>query len=256
MANYNSSHTGQQIDSSTTAALNPDTTPTQSSGQLVTSGGVFSWVKTIETALTALIGGKQNQLTFDTSPTDGSTNPVQSKGIKAAIDAVRASLSSAVTTINSALSGKAPINSPSFTGTPRVPTQSQSDNGSAAANTAFVQTAKAGINANIADQFDATKTYGEDDFVFKDDLLYKFLSEAEHLVYRTIDTDIYRDADGKIYRAAPVILWDGADVVQTVLANEVTKLFHRVPPAPMADGTYSLKVTVSGGVPSYSWISD
>lgn len=254
MANYDSTHTGQQIDTSTTAALNPDTTPTQSSGQLVTSGGVFAWVKAIEGALTALIGGKQNQLTFDTSPTDGSTNPVQSKGIKAAIDAVRASLSSAVAAINTALSGTAPINSPNFVGTPRVPTQPQSDNGSAAANTAFVQTAKAGINANIAEKFDPTKTYGADNFAIKDDLLYKFLSEADHLVYRTIDSDIYRDADGKIYRAAPVILWDGTDAVQTVLANEVTRLFHRVPPAPTADGTYSLKVTVADGKPSYNWI--
>ena len=38
------------------------------------------------TELTALLAAKQNQLTFDTTPTTGSTNPVTSGGIKSAID--------------------------------------------------------------------------------------------------------------------------------------------------------------------------
>lgn len=40
MANYNSTHTGAQIDSAVNKALNPDTAPTTNSSQLVTSGGV------------------------------------------------------------------------------------------------------------------------------------------------------------------------------------------------------------------------
>lgn len=43
----------------------------------------------------AKIGGKQNTLTFDTTPTTGSNNPVSSSGIKEAID-----LSAAVATIS------------------------------------------------------------------------------------------------------------------------------------------------------------
>jgi hypothetical protein len=42
------------------------------------------------TELTALLAAKQNQLTFDTTPTTGSTNPVTSGGIKSAIDAEKA----------------------------------------------------------------------------------------------------------------------------------------------------------------------
>lgn len=57
------------------ALLNPDTTPTADSDNLVTSGGV-------KTALDA----KQDALTFDTTPTANSTNPVTSGGVKAAID--------------------------------------------------------------------------------------------------------------------------------------------------------------------------
>jgi len=40
MANYNSLHTGQQIDAAITKVENPDSTPTASSSALVTSGGV------------------------------------------------------------------------------------------------------------------------------------------------------------------------------------------------------------------------
>ena len=40
MANYNSTHTGQEIDQAAGKALNPDTTPTVSSAALITSGGV------------------------------------------------------------------------------------------------------------------------------------------------------------------------------------------------------------------------
>ena len=52
-----------------------DSTPTESSQNLVTSGGV-------KTAL----DGKQNTLTFDQTPTANSTNPVTSGGVKTALD--------------------------------------------------------------------------------------------------------------------------------------------------------------------------
>lgn len=59
-------------------ALTFDTTPTASSTNPVTSGGV-------KTAL----DGKQDALTFDTTPTANSTNPVTSGGVAAAIKDAR-----------------------------------------------------------------------------------------------------------------------------------------------------------------------
>jgi hypothetical protein len=63
------------IDNFKRALRNPDTTPTASSDNLITSGGVA-----------AALAGKQDALTFDTTPTANSTNPVTSGGVKAAID--------------------------------------------------------------------------------------------------------------------------------------------------------------------------
>lgn len=42
MANYNSAYTGAQIDSAVGKALNPQTTPTSGSNELISSGGVKS----------------------------------------------------------------------------------------------------------------------------------------------------------------------------------------------------------------------
>ena len=57
------------------AFSNPDSVPTESSDNLVTSGGVA-----------VALEGKQDTLTFDATPTAESTNPVTSGGVKAAID--------------------------------------------------------------------------------------------------------------------------------------------------------------------------
>ena len=57
------------------ALADPDSTPTDDSTKLVTSGGVK-----------AALDGKQNTLTFDSTPTANSTNPVTSGGVKAALD--------------------------------------------------------------------------------------------------------------------------------------------------------------------------
>lgn len=68
------------------ALADPDSVPTASSDNLVTSGGV-------KTAL----DGKQNTLTFDTTPTTGSTNPVTSGGVKTALDVKAAKTNTNVT---------------------------------------------------------------------------------------------------------------------------------------------------------------
>ena len=56
MANYPSSYTGQQVDGAVGKVLNPDSTPTQNSANLITSGAVYSALGDINTALAAIIG--------------------------------------------------------------------------------------------------------------------------------------------------------------------------------------------------------
>ena len=59
------------------------------------------------TELTALLAAKQNQLTFDTTPTTGSTNPVTSGGIKSAIDAEKTRAEAAEGALDSEKADKA-----------------------------------------------------------------------------------------------------------------------------------------------------
>ena len=44
-------------------------------------------------ALEKIVAGKQDKLTFDSTPTAGSSNPVTSEGIKTAIDNIDVSIS-------------------------------------------------------------------------------------------------------------------------------------------------------------------
>lgn len=63
-------------------------------------------VKEIITTMKKAIDSLQDQLTFDTTPTAGSSNPVTSAGIKAAIDAKTVDLSNyyTKTQVDSAIS--------------------------------------------------------------------------------------------------------------------------------------------------------
>lgn len=60
MANYTSIYTGAQVDTAVGKANNPDTTPTNNSVNLITSGGVYSYVNSIvgdiNTALATILG--------------------------------------------------------------------------------------------------------------------------------------------------------------------------------------------------------
>lgn len=263
MANYNSTHTGAQIDAAVTKALNVDNAPTAGSSNFVTSGGVKS-----------ALDAKQNALTFDSTPTAGSSNPVTSDGIKAKFDQVQSLLTfDEVPTagsnnpvkskgIKSALdekvnysdmSAKANVNSPTFTGEPRTTKPPTGDISTRIPTTEWVDDIADRLDSNLADNFDPASTYSGDEFVLSDGILFKFLSNAEYLVYQTIDDEIYRDGNGKIYRASNEYAWREGNVIRAILANEVSKLLHRLPPAPTTDGEYTLKATVSGGVPTYHW---
>ena len=152
-----------------------DTTPTQGSTNPVTSGGIY-------TALT----GKQNTLTFDSAPQAASDNPVKSSGIYAALTGKQATITGGASTITGSnltasralisnssgkvavstttsaelsylsgvtssvqtqLNGKATLNSPTFTGTPKAPTAAAGTNSTQIATTAFVQNALSGISS-------------------------------------------------------------------------------------------------------------
>ena len=90
-----------------------------------------------------------NKTTVDTAMSSSSTNPVQNKVIAAA------------------LADKAPLASPTFTGTPKVPTAEAGTNTTQAASTAFVAAAITaamsgitGIDFQIVDKLPATGTKG------------------------------------------------------------------------------------------------
>lgn len=70
-------------------------------------------------------------LTIDDAPTSGSDHLVKSGGV--------------YTAINNATSGKAPLESPTFTGTPTAPTPNSWDNSTAIATTAYVRAKMAEI---------------------------------------------------------------------------------------------------------------
>lgn len=103
------SFTKTNSDNLARALQTPDSTPTENSDNLVTSGGVK-----------AALDDKQDALTFDSTPTAGSTNPVTSGGVKEALDGKQDTLTFDTTPtanstnpvtsggVNAALDGKAP----------------------------------------------------------------------------------------------------------------------------------------------------
>ena len=70
-------------------SLVKDALPTQGSANYVTSGGVFTAIQNAVNTLNTTIATKQNALTFDTTPTENSVNPVQSGGIKTYVDTAK-----------------------------------------------------------------------------------------------------------------------------------------------------------------------
>ena len=69
-----------------TDSLIKDALPTQGSDDFVTSGGVYTAIQNAVDTLNVTLATKQNTLTFDTTPTENSINPVQSGGIKTYVD--------------------------------------------------------------------------------------------------------------------------------------------------------------------------
>lgn len=90
-------------------SLVKDARPTEDSTNYVTSGGVWKAINDAVEDLEATLDTKQNVLTWDTTPTANSTNPVQSGGIKTYVDnakqAALDSLDNYITTNDSRVSG-------------------------------------------------------------------------------------------------------------------------------------------------------
>ncbi|ADJ23051.1 hypothetical protein Hden_1239 [Hyphomicrobium denitrificans ATCC 51888] len=93
------------------------------------------------------------------SPTDavlsvaGLVGAITATALKAALGITESDvsgLSADLAAINSALGGKAPLASPSFSGNPTAPTQTGGDNSTKLANTAFVAAAIAAISSGVA----------------------------------------------------------------------------------------------------------
>lgn len=91
----------------------------------------YNGLKTFWNNIKNKLAGKQDKLTFDSTPTAGSTNPVTSGGVKSALDA------------------KANLASPTFTGTPKAPTAAAGTNTTQIATTAFVKTAVGNSSTNL-----------------------------------------------------------------------------------------------------------
>lgn len=103
MSNYKLSYSGGQINNAISRALNPDTTPTQDSTALITSGGVKAAIDnaekgdsgvidtTTQTAFNGVLAGNGSTVTtkaVDAAPTADSANLVASGGVKSALDAL------------------------------------------------------------------------------------------------------------------------------------------------------------------------
>lgn len=65
------------------------------------------------------------------------------------------------------------------------------------------------------------------------------------------------DADGNQTVCSFDILYQN-DLARQIVNNQdaISTLNGRVPTAPMSDGNYTLKVTVSGGTPTFSWVAE
>lgn len=68
-------------------------------------------------------------------------------------------------------------------------------------------------------------------------------------------------AEGTLYRATANIasgatLTVGTNVAAVTVGGDLATLQAKIPDAPTTDGTYTLKATVSGGTPTFSWVAD
>lgn len=296
MANYNSVYTGSQIDAAVGKALNPDTTPTASSSALITSGAVkavadakapiaspaFTGNPTAPTQTTgnnstrlattafvkAVMAAAASYMTMDDVPTNGSNNPVKSDGIYDALAAKQDTLtfdnmpdetsSNPVKSkgIAKALDAKAPLASPTLSGSPSAPTAASEDSSTRLATTRFVHRFVDALYANLVDEFDPCHRYGANDYALYNGVIYKVLADTGLKVFKVSDSgkDSYKTADGDILLASDSNTFRSSNRAPAVIADDITVLAQMLPSPPSVDGTYRLTCTVTNGIPAYSWV--
>ena len=128
---YDSTYTGAQIDAAVGKALNPDSTPTASSAELITSGGVADAIAAEATRTDAAIAA-------EAARTDAAVAAEAARTDAAvAAEAARAQAAEALL---------APLDSPNFSGIPMVPDASEGANSTQIANTKFVKSAIGSID--------------------------------------------------------------------------------------------------------------
>lgn len=98
-----------------TDTLVKDTIPTANSQNYVTSGGVYNAIAIAIDNLDSRFNAKQDRLTFDTTPTQNSANPAMSGGIYTAIEQAKADVSTPLANSISRVSERVTTNAEAIT---------------------------------------------------------------------------------------------------------------------------------------------
>lgn len=213
MEDYTMTHTGAQLDEAAALALNPDTTPTLNSQNLITSG---------------------------------------------AAAAADAALSERLDDVDA---GKAPVASPTFTGTPKAPTPTSGDDSTKIATTAFVQEALGRVNgiypcttsttyAQITAALAAGKLPVLIETVEGYTIAYVYSNggPAEHQFVLTGWSEYYSEG----------ALVSGGMSVSMMICSSASVWSQKevIPVIAAQNGTYTLKATKTNSGVTYSWAAD
>ena len=85
--------------------------------------------------------------------------------------------------------------------------------------------------------------------------VYKVKATYPRYIYSPVGIDGYLSSDGKVFLVPQYSTGRSANRELAIPANDITALSQRIPDPPTTDGTYRLTVTVSGGVPTFTWTS-
>lgn len=213
MEDYTMTHTGAQLDEAAALALNPDTTPTLNSQNLITSGAAA-----------------------------------------AADEALSERLDDVET-------GKAPLASPDFTGTPTAPTPTSGDDSTKIATTAFMQAALGGIKqiypcttSTIYAQITAALAAGKLPVLIETvegytiAFVYSNGGPAGHQFVQAGWSEYFSDGS---------LVWGGLSVSMMICSSASVWTQKEVIPVIAAqNGTYTLKATKTSSGVTYSWAAD
>ena len=185
----------------------------------------------------------QASLIFDSAPTNGSYNPVYSKGIY------------------SALAVKAPLASPVFTGEPKAPTPTGGDDSTKVATTAFVQAALGGIKGIYP--CTTSTTYAQITAALAAGKLPVLIETVEGYTIAYVYSNggptghQFVNAGWSEYFSEGSLVWGGLSVSMMICsAASVWTQKEVIPVIAGQTGTYTLKATKTSSGLTYSWVAD